>query len=286
MQLLSFEDAGRARLGVRRGASVVDLKRADPDLPETWPEVFQQLLLSQVAETVAGAGDSALRPLDAISFLPPIPRPPKILAIGLNYHDHAKEVGLPIPEDLIVFPRTPLSFVGHKQPMIRPKSSEQFDFEGELVAVVGKGGRHISEDNALSHIVGYANGNDGSLRDFQFKTSQWMLGKTFDASGSWGPYIVTQDEVGRGADSLPLVTRLNEQVVQSSNTSDLIFSLPRQVALLSEVMTLEPGDIILTGTPAGVGVGREPQLWMKPGDRVQVEIEGLGCLDNPIEAEQ
>lgn len=286
MQLLSFEDAGRARLGVRRGDAVVDLALADASLPETWPEIFQQLRLGQVAEVVEAAGDAALRPFDSISFLPPIPRPPKILAIGLNYYDHAKEVGLPIPEDLIVFPRAPLSFVGHKQPMICPKASSQFDYEGELVAVIGKGGRHIAEENALSHVVGYAVGNDGSLRDFQFKTSQWMLGKNFDASGAWGPCIVTQDEVGAGADKLSLKTRLNDEVVQSGNTANLIFSLPRQIALLSEVMTLEPGDIILTGTPAGVGVGRKPPLWMRPGDRIKIEIEGLGCLENPIDAEQ
>lgn len=286
MQLLSFEDAGRARLGVRRGESVVDLARADADLPESWPEIFEQMLLSRVAEAAAAADEAALRPLDAISFLPPIPRPPKILAIGLNYHDHAHEVGLPIPDELIVFPRTPLSFVGHKEPMIRPKASSQFDYEGELVAVIGKAGRHIAEENALSHVVGYAVGNDGSLRDYQFKTSQWMLGKTFDASGSWGPYIVTQDEVAPGAAALALETRLNGDVVQSGNTKDMIFSLAQQIALLSEVMTLEPGDVILTGTPAGVGVSRKPQLWMQPGDRIDVTIDGVGHLENPIEAER
>jgi len=265
---------------------VVDLALADPDLPDSWPEIFEQMLLSRVAEAVAAADDAALRPFDAIAFLPPIPRPPKILAIGLNYHDHAEEVGLPIPEELIVFPRTPLSFVGHKRPLIRPKASEQFDYEGELVAVIGKAGRHIAEANALGHVVGYAVGNDGSLRDFQFKTSQWMLGKTFDASGSWGPYIVTQDEVAAGAGERAIETRLNDRVVQSGNTADMIFSLSRQIALLSQVMTLEPGDIILTGTPAGVGVSRKPQLWMKPGDRIQVEIAGIGRLENPIEAER
>ena len=286
MQLLSFEDAGQARLGVRRGASVVDLAVAAPDLPETWPEIFSQLLLSRVAEAMEAAGDEALRDGEAISYLPPIPRPPKILAIGLNYHAHAAEVGLPIPEDLILFARTPLSFVGHGQPLIRPQASEQFDYEGELVVVIGKGGRHIAAENALGHIAGYAAGNDGSIRDYQFKSGQWMLGKSFDASGSWGPHIVTVDEAAAGAERLAITTRLNGEVVQSGDSSDMIFSIPQQIAILSEVMTLEPGDIIMTGTPPGVGASRKPPLWMKPGDRVEVEIDGLGCLSNAIEAER
>jgi len=285
MQLLSFEDAGRARLGVRRGEVIVDLAEAAPGLPDTWPEVFAALLLSEVAAAASGAAASALRSPDDLTFLPPIPRPPKILAIGLNYHAHAAEVGLSTPEHPIVFARYPLSFVGHEVPLRCPEASTQFDYEGELVVVIGKGGRHITAERALGHVAGYSVGNDGSLRDFQFQTTQWTLGKNFDASGSWGPHIVTVDEVSAGAADLAITTRLNGEVVQAGDSSDLIFAVPTLIAGLSEVMTLEPGDIILTGTPAGVGASRKPPLWMKPGDSVEVEIDGIGCLSNPVHAE-
>ena len=284
MQLLSFEESGRAHLGVRRGDAIVDLAEAAPGLPDTWPEVFTALLLSEVAKAAEGATDSALRSPEEITLLPPIPRPPKVLAIGLNYHAHAAEVGLAAPEHPIVFARYPLSFVGHDVPLLCPSASEQFDYEGELVVVIGKGGRHIPAERALGHLAGYSVGNDGSLRDFQFQTTQWTLGKNFDASGSWGPHIATVDEVPGAGDGLAITTRLNGEVVQAGNSSDLIFAVPALIAALSEVMTLEPGDIILTGTPPGVGASRKPPLWMKPGDSVQVEIEGIGCLSNPVQA--
>ena len=286
MQLMSFEEAGKDRLGVRRGDQVVDLAAAAPDLPESWPEIFAGMHLSEVAAAVEAAPAQSLRPAEGLALLPPIPRPPKILAIGLNYHDHAKEVGLPVPEELIVFARSPLSLVGDGRALLRPKVSSQFDYEAELVVVIGKGGRHISAEQALGHVVGYAPGNDGSLRDYQFKTAQWHLGKNFDASGAWGPAIVTVDEVPEGAVPLSITARLNGDVVQAGNSADMVFTIPQQIALLSEVMTLEPGDIIMTGTPAGVGVSRKPPLWMKAGDRIEVEVEGLGCLANIIEDER
>ena len=285
MRLITFEREGRACLGVRRDEQVVDLARAAPDLPGTWPEIFDALRLGEVEQAVAAAPAEATLAADTIELLPPIPRPPKILAAGLNYHDHATEVGLKIPEFPIFFVRFPTSFVGHGEAMVCPQASHQFDYEAELAVVIGKGGRHISQADALEHVAGYAAANDGSLRDFQFKGQQWTLGKNFDASGAWGPDIVTRDELPAGAKGLAVRCRLNGETLQDGNTDDLIFDVADLIASAAEVMTLEPGDLIITGTPAGVGAARKPPLWMKPGDRVEVEVEGVGVLANPVVAE-
>jgi len=285
MRLLTFQRDGRPQLGVRRDGSVVDLGRAAPDLPHSWPAIFDALLLGRVEQAAAAAGaDLLLSPAD-LHYLPPIPAPAKILAAGLNYHAHAAEVGLEPPKSPILFVRFPNSFVGHEEAMVRPKASNQFDYEAELAVVIGKGGRHISRAAALDHVAGYAAANDGSLRDFQFKGQQWTLGKNFDASGSWGPEIVTRDELPPGAKGLAVRCRLNGETLQDGNSDDLIFDVAELIAACSEVMTLEPGDLILTGTPPGVGAARKPQVWMKPGDRIEVEIERIGLLANPIVAE-
>ena len=285
MRLLTFQRDGRPQLGVRRDDAVVDLGRAAPDLPQSWPAIFDALLLGQVEQTVAAAGAEALLSPDDLHYLPPIPAPPKILCVGLNYHAHAAEVGLEPPKDPILFVRFPNSFVGHEEAMICPRASSRFDYEAELAVVIGKGGRHISRAAALDHVAGYAAANDGSLRDFQFKGQQWTLGKNFDASGSWGPEIVTRDELPEGAKGLAVRCRLNGETLQEGNSDDLIFDVAELIAACSEVMTLEPGDLILTGTPPGVGAARKPPVWMKPGDRVEVEIDGVGLLANPIAAE-
>lgn len=285
MRLLSFEKNGRPTLGVRFGTGVVDLSAARPDLPHSWPEVFAGLHLSAVEDAMLEAPPEARLSPEGLKLLPPIVNPPKIICIGLNYHAHAEEVGMEAPDYPVVFTRYPASLVGDGEPLVRPRASEQFDYEVELAVIIGKGGRHISEADALGHVVGYSVVNEGSVRDYQFKSSQWVMGKTFDRSGAFGPDIVTVDELPPGAAGLKLTTRLNDRVVQEGNTDDMIFGVPRLVAELSAVMTLEPGDVIVTGTPPGVGVSRKPQLWMKPGDICEVEIEKIGVLRNLVVAE-
>ena len=241
-----------------------------------------------------GAGEGALkeahdrlsvaRLLDPskIRYLPPIERPGKIVCVGLNYADHTKESPYEQPTYPTFFPRFASSLVGHGEYIVRPRVSEQLDFEGELAVVIGTGGRHIPKDRALQHVAGYAIFNEGSIRDYQFKSPQWTIGKNFDGTGAFGPTFVSADELPLGAVGLNLVTRLNGQIVQQGNTADMIFSVVDLISTLSEAVTLEPGDVIVTGTPAGIGWARRPPLFMKPGDLCTVEIEGLGTLSNLI----
>jgi 2-keto-4-pentenoate hydratase/2-oxohepta-3-ene-1,7-dioic acid hydratase in catechol pathway len=206
--------------------------------------------------------------------------------VGLNYADHAAESPYKdVPKYPAFFPRFASSLIGDGEPIVRPCISEQLDFEGELVAVIGRGGHRISRANALNHIAGYSIFNDASIRDYQFKPSQWTMGKNFDGTGSFGPEFVTADELPAGAAGLRIETRLNGKVVQNANTADLVFTVADLVFFASEVMTLEPGDIIITGTPSGVGFARKPPLFMKDGDICEVEVEGLGTLRNPIRNE-
>jgi 2-keto-4-pentenoate hydratase/2-oxohepta-3-ene-1,7-dioic acid hydratase in catechol pathway len=223
---------------------------------------------------------------DAVEFLPLLSAPPKIFCLGLNYKDHAKEAGLELPDYPTIFSRWNTSLIGHKANIIRPKISHQLDYEGELVAVLGKGGRNISVDDALDYVAGYSVFNDGSVRDYQIRTTQWTVGKTFDGTGAFGPYLVTPDEVPPGASGLKIETRLNGEVVQSSNTDQLIFDVANVIALMSEAITLQAGDVLVMGTPSGVGHFHQPPLYMKPGDTCEVEIEGLGLLVNGIEDEK
>jgi len=285
VRLVTFARDGAAVPGLRDGDSIVDLSRAAPELAGDWVGILAAGSLQEAQARAAAAGPEARRPAAGLTWLPPIPRPPKILCIGLNYRSHAEELGMAIPEHPIVFARWPASLVGHEAPLVRPKASQQFDYEAELAAVIGIGGRFISRARALDHVAGYAVFNDGSLRDIQFQTSQWTLGKNFDASGAFGPEIVTADELPPGAAGLAVRCRLNGETVQDGNTDDLIFDVAQLIEEISAVMTLEPGDVIATGTPPGVGVGRRPQLFMKPGDLCEMEIEGIGTLRNPVIAE-
>ncbi|MFQ5775620.1 MAG: fumarylacetoacetate hydrolase family protein [Kiloniellaceae bacterium] len=285
MRLVTFDNGGRAACGVRRGEAIVDLSLAAPGLPGDWPGIFAAGAMDRVAEAARTTGEAALVAAGDARLLAPIPRPPKILCIGLNYRSHAEETGMAIPEYPIVFARWPTSMVADGAALLRPAASEQFDYEAELVAVIGVGGRHIAKERALDHVVGYSLFNEGSVRDYQFKASQWTVGKNFDASGSFGPDIVTADELPPGAHGLRIQCRLNGRSVQDSNTDDLIFDVATLVATLSEAMLLEPGDIIVTGTPPGVGFVRRPPLFMKPGDVCEVEIEGIGVLRNPVAAD-
>ena len=285
MRLVTFDKSGQPTCGVRRGEAIVDLSVAAPDLPGDWPGIFAVGAMERVTAAVQTAGDDVLVAAEAARLLVPIANPPKILCIGLNYRSHAEESGAPIPDYPIVFPRWPTSVVGHGEPVVCPAASGDFDYEAELLIVIGSGGRHIPKDKALDHVAGYSCFNDGSLRDYQFKASQWAMGKNFDASGAWGPDIVTADELPPGASGLRIQCRLNGETLQDSDTADMIFDVATIISTLSEVMTLEPGDIIPTGTPPGVGFARKPPVWMKPGDTCEIEIEGIGVLSNPIVAE-
>ena len=214
----------------------------------------------------------------------PVPRPPKIVCIGLNYSDHAAESNLPIPSTPTVFAKFQTAVTGHRHPIVLPKNSVKPDYEAEFAVVIGQGGRHIPEERWREHVFGYTIVNDVSARDFQMATTQWMIGKTFDTFAPIGPAIVTADEI-EDPHNLDISLTLSGEVMQSSNTRHLIFGVPKLIAFLSSVFTLEPGDIISTGTPAGVGMARKPPRWLKPGDEVVVRVEGLGELVNPVVAE-
>ncbi len=217
-----------------------------------------------------------------MEVLPPLSSPGKIICVGLNYRAHAVESGMQLPEYPTLFARFPSSLVGGGAPIVRPAESDKLDYEGELVAVIGKAGRRIAEADALDHVVGYSIFNDGSIRDFQLRTPQWTMGKNFDGTGAFGPTLVTADELPPGARGLHLETRLNGQVMQSTSTDDLIFDVASLVSLISVGITLLPGDLIVTGTPSGVGGARKPPVYMKAGDVCEVEIERLGILRNPV----
>ncbi len=215
-------------------------------------------------------------------FLPLLTRPSKIICVGLNYADHTKESRYEQPEYPTLFLRVNTSLVAHNEPMARPRISDSLDYEGELAVIIGKGGSFISKDNALQHVAGYSIFNDGSVREYQFKAPQWTVGKNFDRTGGFGPDLVTADELPAGAKGLRLETRLNGEIVQSGNTNDMIFDVATLISIISEAITLEPSDVIVTGTPAGVGWAREPKLLMRDGDVCEVSIENIGTLKNTI----
>jgi acylpyruvate hydrolase len=222
---------------------------------------------------------------NSLVFLPPLVRPSKIICLGLNYADHAAEGGFTPPSFPTLFARFPSSLIGHGAPIILPKCSTQLDYEGELVAVIGTGGKHITRDSALNHVAGYSIFNDGSIRDYQMKTPQWTAGKNFDNTGAFGPWFITADELPPGCAGLSLQTRLNGQVMQNASTSDMIFDVAETISLLSSFLTLVAGDVLVMGTPAGIGLAHKPPVFMTDGDVVEVEIEKLGILRNPVVAE-
>ncbi|MFM8866156.1 MAG: fumarylacetoacetate hydrolase family protein [Limnohabitans sp.] len=287
MKLLSFIHQGRETWGAISGSDgVIDLGRALPQYP-TLADYIADGGHLRVAQDMAGRTPDAR--LDDITFLPVIPRPEKIVCAVRNYMDHHQEVlaaGMhrELSEEPPIFLRVWRSQVAHGQPIVLPKVSESLDWEGELAVIIGKPGRCIPEDQAWEHVAGYACYNDGSIREWQFHAKQIASGKNFESTGGFGPWMVTADEIAPGRE-LKLVTRLNGEVVQSSHTGHMIFSIPKLIAYASTIFTLVPGDVIATGTPAGVGWSRKPPRFMKPGDRCEVEIEGIGTLVNPIVAQ-
>lgn len=282
MRFIAFlNDQDQPALGVRVGADALIDLGADGG-PASLDELLRQGEAGMQAVRAAVERGIVRRPLAGLRYLPPVLNPGKALAIGLNYVDHAAESSFDPPKHPVVFQRYRSSWVAHGQPLVRPRVSTQFDYEAELVAVIGKAGRYIPREQALAHVAGYSLFNDGSIRDYQLRTNQWLLGKNFDDSGSFGPEFVTADELPPGAKGLRLQCRLNGQTVQEANTRDMIFDVATLVSVCSQAMALEPGDILITGTPSGVGMARKPQLWMQPGDVCEVEIERVGLLRNPI----
>jgi len=270
---------GRIGLAAKNGDTVTvvwDAAAADLD---------SQIAAGTLAEAGAKAAGGEAVDIAALTFLPPVVRPSKIICLGLNYRDHAEESGLGIPEFPVLFARFASSLIGHGAPIVLPKVSSQLDWEAELVVVLGKGGKHIAEADALNHVAGYSVFNDASIRDYQMRTPQWTAGKNFDDTGAFGPWLVTPEELPAGAAGLKIECRVNGVVMQSSNTANLIFDVARTIAILSGFMTLETGDVLVMGTPGGVGVARNPQVWMKAGDICEVEIEQIGLLSNPVVAE-
>lgn len=282
MRLAKVSKNGQTGLAVDTGAGVKALF-GDAALYDLDALIAQGgAALTQAGDAVVAGGEDVA--IDDLTFLPPLIKAPKILCLGLNYKDHAAEGGFQVPEFPTVFGRFNSSLIGHGAPIIKPPCSDQLDYEAEMVAVVGKGGKDIAKDDALSHIVAYSVFNDGSIRDYQLKTPQWTVGKNFDDTGAFGPWLVTADELPAGGAGLKIETRLNGQTVQSANTSDMVFDVVDTVALLSTCFTLEAGDVLVMGTPSGIGLARKPPLFMKDGDVCEVEIEKIGLLVNPIKA--
>lgn len=286
MKLLSFINGGRETWGAVVGDGVVDLGKVFPQYA-TLADYIGSGAYLEASKHVAGRAADAK--LSDITFLPVIPRPEKIVCAVRNYMDHHQEVlaaGMQreLSEQPPIFLRVWRSQCAHDQPIVLPKVSESLDWEGELAVIIGKEGRNIPEERAFEHVAGYSCYNDGSIREWQFHAKQIASGKNFESTGGFGPWMVTADEIEPGK-ALKLEVRLNGEVMQSSHTGHMIFSIPKLIAYASTIFTLVPGDVIATGTPAGVGWSRKPPRFMKPGDVCEVEIEGIGVLRNPIVAQ-
>lgn len=274
MRLASFRYRGREGFGVVEDRQVRDLSGEVPTLRHALAEWGLPGLRAR-------AGGGTLVPLAEIAWRPPITNPDKILCVGLNYHAHAAEANMPVPAKPSLFVRFPGAQVAHEESVQRPRASSQFDYEAELAVIIGRAGRHIAEGNAYDHVAGYACFAENSLRDFQKHATQATPGKNFEASGAFGPWLVTPDEAGP-VEKMEVVGRLNGREMQRDSAANMIFSLPQLLAYISTFTTLLPGDVIVTGTPAGVGFTRKPPVWLQPGDVFEVDISGVGVLRNPV----
>ena len=280
MRFTTYLKNGQPRLGVLDGEQVIDLAA------DLRAELTAGIDLIAAGRAAIASTAPRMR-LAGLSLAPLVPEPGKTICLGLNYFDHAKEGGrTEKPDYPWFFYRGKTSLMGHGQPGVCPKVSSKFDYEAEMAVVIGKTvPRHVAQADALQYVFGYSCFNDMSVRDYQKRTGQWTIGKNFDATGGFGPVLVSADELPPGAVGLRIQSRLNGQVMQDANTTDMIFNVAETIALLAECMTLEPGDAIIMGTPAGVGQARTPPVWMKPGDMIEIEIEQIGVLRNPIVAE-
>jgi len=284
MKIVGFELNGAPRLGVVENDQVIDLQAADEKAPADLGEWLRRGDLAPLADLAKRAPAIARRPLAGLHFALPVAKPGKIICLGLNYLDHVKEGPQKdnIPKFPSIFFRVLTSMVPHLQPIVRPLASEQLDYEAEMVAIVGRRAKHLTMDNAVACIAGYSCANEGSVREFQRHTTQWGMGKNFDRTGGFGPWMVTADELPPGGNGLNIMSRLNGNTMQSDNTKNMMFPLAETLVYLTKGMTLEPGDVILTGTPSGVGHPRKPPVWMKANDIMEIEVEGIGILRNPI----
>jgi len=277
LRFASYERNGEPSFGIVKGEGLIDIPKREPALAD-----LAALLRSGRMDMAAAlAGEEPDIAFADITFLPVIPHPDKLIGVGLNYRDHAAEIGADIPERPTLFIRFADAQVGHLQPLVAPKASRRFDYEAELAVIIGKAGRHIARNEAFGHIAGYSCFNDGSIRDWQGHSSQYTAGKNFIATGALGPWLVTADEIpdpGR----LAVTAKVNGDFVQSGTTADMVFDVPALIEYISTFTVLRPGDVIATGTPAGVGYRRNPRLYMKAGDVVEVEVEGVGLLRNPV----
>jgi acylpyruvate hydrolase len=281
VRFFRYKDQHAEGLAIERNGVANGLLVTDPDYPGNLDTLIARgsRSLEKAAEVLASAPSIDLA---SVLRLPPVSSPEKIICVGLNFRDHSAESGFQQPDYPTLFSRFNSSLIGDGAPLVRPKVSYQFDYEGELVAVVGEGGRHIPVARALDHVIGYSIFNDVSVRDYQFKAPQWTIGKNFDDTGAFGPCLVTADELPPGCRGLRLETRLNGHIVQGASTDDMVFDVATLIAIISEAITLRSGDVIVAGTPSGVGLSRKPPLYMKAGDRVEVEIEKIGILSNPV----
>jgi 2-keto-4-pentenoate hydratase/2-oxohepta-3-ene-1,7-dioic acid hydratase in catechol pathway len=284
MRFVTFHQNGQKRAGVVSGENIVSLKSAG------FPDMISLLqggraAFRRVEELLVNPPAADVVPLGAVKLCAPVPNPPKIILVGLNYRDHAIESKMEIPLRPTIFSKYNNTVIGPGDEIVLPKNSEKPDYEAELAFVIGKGGRHIRKEDWRDHVFGYMNLNDVSARDVQLAVSQWLMGKSFDTFAPMGPYLVSADEI-RDPHNLSISLTVNGETLQNSNTSELIFKIPELVEFLSSVMTLEAGDVVSTGTPAGVGFSYNPPKWLKPGDQVVVKVEGLGELRNPCVAER
>lgn len=276
---MSFSHAGQEGFGVVEEETVLDISS------DRWPRLRAALSVASREEIAAEAKENGVEiALSDVTYLPPVTDPEKIICVGLNYATHAGESKMEVPDSPSLFVRFPSSQVGHEVDVVKPEISDEFDFEGELAVVIGARARHLPEDRALSCIAGYTIFGEHSVRDWQFHSRQATPGKNFWRSGSIGPWMVTADEISDPS-QLHLITRLNGEVMQDDTTDHLIFSIPQLIAYISHFTELLPGDIISTGTPAGVGFARDPKVYLTPGDEVEIEISGIGTLRNRVAAE-
>jgi 2-keto-4-pentenoate hydratase/2-oxohepta-3-ene-1,7-dioic acid hydratase in catechol pathway len=287
LKIVGFEKDQALRLGVVEGDSVIDLQAVEPRLPSDLGRWLAENdgALAPLGEIAKRAPSSARLPLASLTFALPVARPGKIICLGLNYLEHAKEGGHQKPEYPSIFMRCQTSLTPHIAPIIRPFVSETLDYEAELLVVIGRRVKHATLGDALTCIAGYSCFNDASVRKFQRRTSQWDMGKNFDRTGGFGPWVVEAQALPPGAKGLKIESRLNGQVLQSDNTANMMFPVAETIVDVTQGMTLEPGDIIAMGTPSGVGHARKPPLWMRAGDVCEIEIEGIGVLRNPIAEE-
>jgi len=284
MRLLAFVKDHQPRIGALTDAGVIDLSLVDTAAPTDLGAVIKAGQLADIADILAAADGTVHYQLDELDLQVPIATPGKILCLGLNYMDHIAEGPFEKQPFPAIFMRSPTSLVAAHKPILAPRMSNTMDYEAELAVIIGQKCKHLTADNALDVIAGYSCFNDGSVREYQRHTIQWTMGKNFDQTGPFGPVLVTADELPPAADGLKIECRLNGQTVQSSTTDMMIFKVVETLVYITEAMTLDAGDIVVMGTPSGVGHGRKPPLWMQDGDVVEVEIEKIGLLCNPVKA--